>query len=94
VDEYDLDEIMKIFAELKTYTEYHFSDEEEYMESIHYEGLEAQKRAHRAFISKFNEIRREEIEKNPQEYLQSIVEYLLEWLINHILYTDKKIPVS
>ena len=37
-------------------------------------------------------IKKEEIEKQPQEYMQSLVEYLLGWLINHILYTDKKIP--
>ena len=30
--------------------------------------------------------------KQPQEYMQSLVEFLLGWLINHILYTDKKIP--
>ena len=74
------------------YTEFHFSDEEEYMESIHYEGLEAQKRAHAAFVYKITNIKKEEIEKQPQEYMQSLVEYLLGWLINHILYTDKKIP--
>lgn len=94
VDEDSLDEIMDILKELKTYTEFHFSDEEEYMESIHYEGLPAQKRAHTAFIGKVESISREEISQNPQEYMQSLVEFLLGWLINHILYTDKKIPLK
>lgn len=89
-DKYD--DIMEVLHELKVYTEYHFKDEEEYMEAIHYEGLEAQKRAHAAFIDKISGITVEEIEKNPQEYLESLVEFLLGWLINHILYTDKKIP--
>lgn len=93
VDVGQCDEIMAIFGELKNYTEFHFADEEEYMESIHYEGLDAQKRAHAAFIDKIADIRKEDIEKNPQEYMQSLVEFLLGWLINHILYTDKKIPV-
>lgn len=92
VDLGQCDEIMEILGELKAYTEFHFSDEEEYMESIHYEGLEAQKRAHKAFIYKIAGIQKEEIEKQPQEYMQSLVEFLLGWLINHILYTDKKIP--
>ena len=92
VDVSRCDEIMDILAELKAYTEFHFSDEEEYMESIHYEGLEAQKRAHTAFVYKVGSIKKEDIEKQPQEYMQSLVEYLLGWLINHILYTDKKIP--
>lgn len=94
VDAARTDELMEILGELKSYTEFHFSDEEEYMESIGYEGLEAQKRAHKAFISKISEIQREDIENNPQEYMQSMVEFLLGWLINHILQSDKKIPVK
>ena len=86
------DDIMLILKELTEYTKEHFADEEEYMEGIHYEGLAAQKRAHEAFIDKIENINFDEIESNPQEYLQELVEFLLGWLINHILYTDKKIP--
>ena len=62
------------------------------MESIHYEGLEAQKRAHAAFIDKVEGINMDEIDQNPQEYLESLMEFLLGWLINHILHSDKEIP--
>ncbi len=86
------DSIIGILHELKAYTIEHFSDEEEYMESIHYEGLPAQKRAHEAFIDKLENIDLDEIERNPQEYLQKLLEFLLGWLINHIMNTDKKIP--
>ena len=79
--------------ELKEYTKEHFSDEEEYMEGIQYEGLSAQKRAHEAFIDKLENIDLDQIDANPQEYLQELLEFLLGWLINHILYTDKKIPL-
>ena len=41
---------------------------------------------------KIENINFDKIESNPQEYLQELVEFLLGWLINHILYTDKKIP--
>lgn len=88
------DEIILILNELKEYTKEHFSDEEEYMESIHYEGLEAQKRAHESFIDKLESINLDEIDNDPQQYLQELVEFLLGWLINHILHTDKKIPVK
>lgn len=90
----DYDALMKILDELKAYTEEHFQDEEEYMEWCHYEGLAAQKRAHEAFIDKLENIDLDEIENNPHEYLQKLLEFLLGWLINHILYTDKKIPVK
>ncbi len=86
------DNIMDILNELKEYTKEHFTDEEEYMESIHYEGLDAQKRAHEAFIDKLSNIDPNQLEENPQENLQELLEFLLGWLINHILHTDKKIP--
>ena len=88
------DSIIEILNELKEYTKEHFSDEEEYMESIQYEGLSAQKRAHEAFIDKLENIDLAQIDANPQEYLQELLEFLLGWLINHILYTDKEIPVK
>jgi len=88
------DQIMEILNELKEYTKEHFGDEEEYMESIHYEGLEAQKRAHDAFISKLENISFKDLDKNPQDSLNELLEFLLGWLINHILYTDKKIPMN
>lgn len=87
-----IDKFYDILNELKEYTIEHFQDEEEYMESIHYEGLEAQKRAHAAFIDRLQNIDYEEIEKNPQDNLNELTEFLLGWLINHILHTDKKIP--
>ncbi|MDE6916146.1 MAG: hemerythrin family protein [Lachnospiraceae bacterium] len=87
------DNIIVILNELKEYTKEHFADEEEYMEGIQYEGLSAQKRAHEAFIDKLDNINLDQIDANPQEYLQELLEFLLGWLINHILYTDKKIPV-
>lgn len=86
------DRILDILDELKNYTIEHFGDEEEYMESINYEGLAAQKRAHEAFIDKLQNIDRNEIDRNPQDYLQKLLQFLLSWLINHILSTDKKIP--
>lgn len=86
------DSIIEILNELKNYTKEHFADEEEYMEGIGYEGLDAQKRAHEAFIDKLNNIDMDQIEENPQENIQELLEFLLGWLINHILHTDKKIP--
>ena len=87
------DEIVGILKELKDYTEVHFADEESYMRSIKYEGYDAQKRAHGAFISRLEEFDLEKVEENPREYLTSLIEFLLGWLINHILHVDKKIPV-
>lgn len=86
------DEITQILGELKDYTREHFHDEEEYMESIHYEGLEAQKRAHASFVDKLDSINLMEVDTDPQRCMESLIEFLLGWLVQHILYTDKKIP--
>jgi hemerythrin len=32
------------------------------------------------------------MDDNQQEYLEELVEFLVEWLINHIQKMDKKIP--
>ena len=91
-DKYD--EIMRILTELKNYTEMHFRDEEAYMEKINYTDLDAQRRAHNAFIEKLVDINYEELESldnNQQEYLQDVLDFLAKWLINHILKMDKLI---
>ncbi len=88
-DKYD--EIVALLAQLKDYTKFHFEDEEAYMESIGYAGLAAQKRAHDAFIARLEEIDPAQIEECQQETLEELMEFLTEWLINHILHSDKKI---
>jgi hemerythrin len=88
-DKYD--KIVDILGELKEYTVKHFSDEEAYMEEIHYSGLDAQKLAHTAFVDKLNEIDLDQVDDNQQEYLNGLIDFLLGWLVNHILKMDKKI---
>lgn len=91
-DKYDA--IMYIIGELKDYTVQHFNDEEDYMKKIGYDGLEAQKAAHTAFVDKLNRINFDTVEDNQQEYLCELINYLLGWLSTHILKMDKRIPVK
>lgn len=86
------DEIIGILQELKEYSKRHFKNEEDYMERIHYKGLAVQQRAHESFIDRIGSIDMDAIDGDPKVYLESLIEFLLGWLINHILYTDKKIP--
>lgn len=88
-DKYD--EIVSILNELRDYTKEHFKDEEEYMEQIDYSRIDAQKRAHEAFVEKLTEINLEEVDDNQQQYLEELMDFLLGWLINHILKADKLI---
>lgn len=88
-DKYD--EIVRLLDSLRTYTKVHFKDEEDYMERIQYKGLEAQKTAHEIFINRLDMIDLNEIDAHQQDTLEEIMAFLSEWLINHILYMDKKI---
>jgi hemerythrin len=90
-DKYD--EIVRILGKLMDYTIRHFRDEEAYMERIGYDGLEAQKNAHQAFVDKLMSIDLNDVDDNQQEYLIELVDFLLSWLVNHIMKVDKKIPV-
>lgn len=88
-DKYD--EIVGILNELREYTKEHFKHEEEYMESIQYSGLEAQRAQHEAFVSKLDELDLEQVDDNQQMYLEELMEFLFGWLSNHILKVDKLI---
>ena len=91
-DKYD--EIMRLLAELKDYTEIHFHDEEALMERIQYPELDAQKRAQTAFVERLVEIdltELDDMDDNQQEYLIDLIQFLAGWLINHILGSDKTI---
>ena len=87
-------QITHLLEELTQYADTHFAHEEAYMEQIGYEGLAAQKNAHASFVARLESINLLELDENPQKYMESLIEFLLGWLINHILYSDKKIPVQ
>ena len=92
-DKYD--QIRALFEELKEYTKMHFQHEEEYMESIGYKKLFTQKVQHEAFIKWLED---QELEGVDDEYedqdadIETILNYLADWLVHHILETDKQIP--
>ena len=89
-DKYD--EIVHILEELKDSTIMHFQEEENYMESIGYDGLAIQRMAHSAFIDRLNGVNLEDVDDNQKEYLEELIGFLLEWLTGHILKMDKRIP--
>ncbi len=88
-DKYD--NIRDILMELRDYTKVHFQHEEEYMESIQYKKMFTQKIQHQAFCDKLDELHLEDIDENSDEMIDNILEFLTNWLVDHILYTDKQI---
>ncbi len=88
-DKYDY--IVEILNELKEYSMIHFQHEEEYMASIHYRKLLSQKVEHQDFMDKVNEYDLTQIDENQKEAIFGILEFLNEWLIDHIVKSDKLI---
>ncbi len=88
-DKYD--EIISLLEQLKNYTKFHFEDEEAYMKKINYKDLPAQQRAHEAFIARLDDMDLAHIDENQQDTLEELLEFLTEWLTNHILHSDKNI---
>ena len=90
VDKFD--DTIEIIEELRDYTIKHFADEEQYMKSINYDGLPEQVAAHTAFVEKLNAIDFDEIDQNQEDALDKLIKFLLNWLVQHILKVDKKMP--
>ena len=86
VDKYD--KIIQIIDELKEYTIFHFKSEEKYMQSINYKRLFTQKIEHDKFIKSLEEIDYKNIDENQDESLIEILNFLNDWLTEHILKTD------
>ena len=45
------------------------------------------------FVEKIENINLDEVDENQDEYLNGLLNFLLDWLVNHILKADKRIPV-
>lgn len=88
-DKYD--SIIEIIKELKNYTIYHFEAEEEYMKNIGYKKLLSQKVAHNDFLEKMEGIHLEQIDNGHNEYLLGILDFVCEWLVEHIIKEDRLI---
>lgn len=83
--------IVEIIEELKEYTIYHFQAEEEYMKSIGYRKFLSQKVAHNDFLEKMNTIDFEKIDNGHNEYLLGMLDFVADWLVQHIIKEDQLI---
>lgn len=88
-DKYD--HIVNLIEKLKNYTIVHFQHEEEYMESINYKRMFTQKIQHDNFRRKLDTMDLEIIDDNQEEAIQDLLQFVTDWLVEHILETDKKI---
>ncbi len=88
-DKYDY--IVEILNELKEYAATHFQHEEEYMMSINYRKLLSQKAMHEEFIQKISDYDLANLDANQKDAIVEILNFLNDWLVEHILKSDKLI---
>lgn len=91
-DGYDhYDEIMTVLDELLEYTEYHFGYEEKMLKEKNYKELHDQEEEHYYYIYKIKSIAsREDIDDNQRKTILEILDFLSQWITNHIMVSDRK----
>ncbi len=80
--------VVKTAGELLQYTHTHFQEEEALLEGAHYPQLAAHREQHRKFVSDVEALARQIREEGGASSIQ-VLNLLRDWLINHILKTDK-----
>ena len=86
-DKYD--DIVAILGELK-----HFKDEEEFMLSNKFPMFLTHKMMHNDFVEKIESIDLSKVDNEQNLYLKEILNFVDEWLVEHILVEDAKYSIN
>lgn len=81
--------VSDVLTILREYALVHFETEERYMSECGYPDLEDHKWAHEQFRKKVHDLCSDGAAR-PEQVLTDILNFLYEWLTNHILSCDKK----
>ena len=82
----------EILVVTQYYTEWHFEQEEELMEKYACPVAETNKRQHAYFIDAFKKYRSEfRTQGGSNDLARTIYKELTDWLVNHIMKTDKQL---
>jgi hemerythrin-like metal-binding domain len=81
--------ILNVLIQLNDYTKSHFMDEVTLLKENQYPDLETQKNEHALFITKVNGFI-QEFHANNLSLNEEMLAFLKNWLINHIMQTDKR----
>lgn len=87
------DVLGKVLTELVNYTVYHFGYEESLMGQHHYEDSPAHKGEHKKLIETVGDFKRK-FDSGGAVISVEIMNFLRDWLTNHIMKTDKKFGQS
>lgn len=85
--------LIPLFIFLQDYADYHFSTEEQFFNSFDYRDREKHRLEHMEFRVKIKEMKEKNVE-NSEKLDENLLEFLMNWLTNHILGTDMKFTDS
>ena len=85
----DKDTILDILNELYKYTDEHFRTEEVLFDIYKYPYTEEHKKEHKDFVDKVAEFTKK-FEEGDEMLTFDILFFLKDWIIEHILYSDRK----
>lgn len=83
------EKLATIISELKSYTIFHFTSEENMLQSYGYPELPGHKKIHITFVDKIEEYRKRQAAGDTSLSVELVV-FLKDWLIKHIQGTDQK----
>jgi hemerythrin-like metal-binding protein len=78
-----------IVDELVSYSNYHFTAEEQHMRDIGYKDIEKQINEHKEFTQKAFQLKKV-IDKNDIEHTKELIVFLGSWILHHVMEDDKK----
>lgn len=81
--------LSKTVKELLDYTDFHFKKEEDYMKKYKYSGLSEQLNQHKFFVDKIKKFQ-DDLNSGKLTLSIEVMNFLRDWLINHIQILDKK----
>ena len=92
LDKYD--QIVEILQELKEYTVYHFHFEEGLMQKAKYKKRFSHKLLHQEFLAQVEAVDLSAVDEEQDAYLVRIMDFIANWLMEHIVGEDKKVGQS
>ncbi|MGD1502860.1 GGDEF domain-containing protein [Vibrio harveyi] len=89
-------EVDGVFSELKDYAQYHFSYEESVWNEYFSDDIwnDEHKKSHASFVDEVIKIQADSKDLNWQESIEHILQFLVRWLVFHIIGDDKKMSVA
>lgn len=85
----DLKKLDDLYNGLMEYATIHFSTEEKYFQMVNYENAEEHITEHRKLTDKLHELLQDENKYEPEQGFL-IIDFLEDWLVNHLATQDNK----